>query len=137
MKPQGSPPGYVVLFFVAGSVTVTSDECSARTCVIVIWGLAGFTRPPLPKRTGLSGTTQPRWIIVAMSPAGPSTVAPVRFASSDTSPVWSPWPWVTRITSTLPRESRFLYGGGVFGLLVRNGSITITLPVSGVIFVAA
>jgi hypothetical protein len=40
-------------------------------------------------------------------------------------------------TSTLPSASRFLYGGGVLGLLVRNGSITITLPLGVVIFVAA
>jgi hypothetical protein len=87
MKPHGSPPGYVVLFLVAGSVTVTSDECSARTCVMAICGPRGFTCPPLPKRTPFSGVTQPRSIIVAMSPAGPSTGALVRFASSATSPV--------------------------------------------------
>src|SRR5690242_15786608 len=72
-----------------------------------------------------------------MRPAGPSTLAPVRAARSLTSPTWSPWPWVTRITSTLPSASRFLYCGGVFGLLVRNGSITITLPVGVVSLVVA
>jgi len=76
--------------FVAGSVTVTSEECSARTCVIVMPGPSGFTRPPLPNRTALSPGTQPRSTSVAMRPAGPSTVAPVSFCSAATSPVWSP-----------------------------------------------
>ena len=135
-----------MLFFVAGSTTVISDECSARTWVIVICSPSGFTRPPLPKRTAFSGGTQPRSTIVAIKPAGPSTGAPVRRASSAAShdpsvrpirPTWSPWPWVTRITSTLPSVSRFLYCCGVFGFPVRNGSMTITLPVSVVSLVVA
>src|SRR6267378_2542076 len=37
--------------------------------------------------------------------------------------------------STLPRASRFLYSGGVFGLFVRKGSMTITLPPGVVTFI--
>ena len=37
---------------------------------------------------------------------------------------------VTRIRSTLPKALRSLYCVGVLGLLVRNGSMTITLPVA-------
>jgi hypothetical protein len=59
----------------------------------------------------------------------------VRSASSFTSVVWSLWPWVARITSTLPSASRFLKPGGVLGLVVIQGSMTMTLPVSVVIFV--
>ena len=58
---------------------MTSEECSARTWVMVICGPSGFTLPPLPNRTAFSGGTQPRSMMVAMRPAGPSTVAPVRF----------------------------------------------------------
>src|SRR3970040_152872 len=105
--------------------------------MMVICGPAGWTLPPLPKRTAFSGATQPRSVMVWTSPPDPRTVAPVRLASSATSPVWSPWPCVTRITSTLPMASRFLYPTGVLGLLTMNGSMTITLPVSVVIFVVA
>src|SRR5689334_22719119 len=41
------------------------------------------------------------------------------------------------MTSTLPSLSRSLNSWGVFGLLVKNGSITITLPLGVVIFVVA
>ena len=75
--------------------------------------------------------------MVAISPAGPYTLAPVRLASSATSPVWSPWPCVTSIASTLPRASRFLCAGGVFGLFVMNGSMTMIFPLGEVILVAA
>src|SRR5438445_285912 len=77
MKPQGSPRGQVAVFFVTGSVIVTSDAWSAPPCALVIWGPAGFTRPPLPTRAALSGTTQPRSLIVAMSPAGAGAGAKV------------------------------------------------------------
>ena len=70
MKPAGSPPGCVVDFFVAGSVTVTSDECSACTWVMVIPG-SGWTLPLLPKRTPCSTGIQPRSKNVWMRPAGP------------------------------------------------------------------
>src|SRR5919108_372185 len=39
--------------------------------------------------------------------------------------------------STLPRASRFLYCAGVLGFCVRNGSMTITLPLTLVILNAA
>ena len=39
-----------LIFLVVGSTSVTSDECSARTCVILIWGPSGVTVPPLPTR---------------------------------------------------------------------------------------
>ena len=68
MNPAGSPPGCVCDFFVAGSVTVTSDECSARTCVIVICGPSGCTLPPLLKRTPCSAGIQPRSIIYVREP---------------------------------------------------------------------
>src|SRR5438552_19084847 len=69
MKPAGSPPGYVCVFLVVGSTSVTSDECSARTCAILIWGPSGVTVPPLPKRIPCAALTQPRSIIVWMRPA--------------------------------------------------------------------
>src|SRR2546430_16505047 len=76
MKPAGSPAGYVCVFFVVGSVSVTSDECSARTCVILTSGPSGVTVPLLPKRMPCSALTQPRSIIVWVRPAGPDTLAP-------------------------------------------------------------
>src|SRR5215470_14157768 len=137
MKPAGSPPGSVVDFFVAGSVTVSSDECSARTCVIVICGPSGCTLPPLPKRTACSAVSQPRSIMLWINPAGPYTLAPVRLAMSTAShepsvrptvPTWSPWPWLTSTRSTFPSLARSLYSAGVLGFPVRKGSVTITLP---------
>src|SRR5215471_982527 len=43
--------------------------------------------------------------------------------------MWSRCPCVTRIRSTLPSAARSLYLAGVRGFVVRNGSMTITLPV--------
>ena len=42
--------------------------------------------------------------------------------------MWSKWPCVTRIRSTLPSFSRSLYSAGVVGFVRIHGSITITLP---------
>jgi len=145
MKPAGSPPGYVWVFLVVGSASVTSDECSARTCVILIWGPSGVTVPLLPKRMPCSALTQPRSIIVWMRPAGPNTLAPVRLARSTASHD----PSVRRSSEVigvamgdqdhvdLAELVQVLEVLGRLRLFVRNGSIMITLPLGVVIFVVA
>src|SRR5713226_4009644 len=83
-----------------------------------------------------SGDNMPSVWIDWFIPAGPYIGTLSFFASSGASPRWSPCPCVTRIRSILPSASRFLYCSGVFGFLVRNGSIRITLPLTVVILVA-
>ena len=55
-------------------------------------------------------------------------LAPFILAMATESPMWSPWPWVIITRSTLPSFFRSFRSFGVFGFLVMNGSITITLP---------
>src|SRR3954471_6186133 len=53
-----------------------------------------------------------------------TTVAPVRLAMSTVSPRWSPWPWVSRITSGCTSSAV----AAALGLPVRNGSVSTVAP---------
>src|SRR5437867_3628223 len=91
-------------------------------------GPSGVIVPPLPKRTESAGGRTPSVIHTWFSPAGPYTGTLFFFASAGAAHEWSVLPCHTRIRSTLPRVSVFLYAGVVFGLFIKIGSITITLP---------
>src|SRR5437660_7671789 len=136
MKPTGSPPTWTSSLPVAGFFQTISDECSARVIVILMSGPSGVMTPPLFMRGASSAGSRPRATRVLASPAGPHTGALFFLASAGASPRWSGCACVTRIRSTLPSASRLFHCGGVFGFWVRNGSMTMTLPLTLVMRVA-
>src|SRR5438093_85241 len=137
MKPTGSPPTWVSSLPVAGFFHTISLECSARVIVILMSGPSGVMTPPLFMRGARFVGRMPSVTKEFCRPAGAHIGTLCFFASSGASPRWSPWAWVTRMRSTLPSASRFLYCAGVLGFVVSHGSITMTLPPGVVIFVAA
>src|SRR5436309_903473 len=137
MKPTASPPTWVSSLPVAGFFHTISLECSARVIVILMSGPSGVMTPPLFMRGARFVGRMPSVTREFCRPAGAHIGTLCFFASSGASPRWSPWAWVTRMRSTLPSASRFLYCAGVLGFVVSHGSITMTLPPGVVIFVAA
>src|SRR5258705_13759540 len=137
MKPPGSPPTCVSSLPVAGFFQSSSLECSARVIVILMSGPSGVTVPPLFMRGTRAAGSTPGVASGWVRPPGAKSGTLCFFARSGASPMWSTWACVTRIRSTLPSASRFLYCAGVLGFWVRNGSITITLPLTEVSLVAA
>ena len=135
---MGSPPWRISSLPVSGFFQRNSELCSAWVAMILMpaSGPKGNTTPPLLKRGAISTGITPSVAKESAKPAGAYTGALFIAESAGASAIWSKWAWVSKIKSTLPRASSFLNSAGVLGLLVSQGSMTMTLPPGLVIFMA-
>src|SRR4051812_36485928 len=82
------------------------------------------SKATVPPKFGSRTSSTPSPLISAASSTIATTVAPVRLAMSTVSPRWSPWPWVSRITSGSTSSAV----AAASGLPVRNGSVRTVVP---------